>query len=491
MFDLFTLPQVELVRQLALARHIPIILVGGAVRDALLDKSAHDLDFSLKGNAVAFARLVADQLGGAFYLMDAERGTARVIVKRDEQLAFHLDFAVCRGSSWDEDLFGRDFSINAIALDVRTREVLDPTGGMVDLPRLVIRQVARHAISDDPVRALRAVRMEHILAGVIERSTEQAVRSAAELLHLPSPERVRDELMKSLALPMASRVVRRMDELSLLSPVAPDMEALRGCMQSLPHHYDALEHTLVTLDYLDEIIQHLSSPAAAVPPWLAGMQLNEAQRGALVQQLHSTTANDRLRAAVLRLGVLLHDIGKPSTRAEDANGVTRFSGHEETGAAMAARRAVALRFSSDEVAQVRTIVRYHMRPNRISREAQGAPPSPRAVYQFMRDTGDCAPELALVCLADGMGKHAHLTPLDNMLRRGEIASLLIERYYAWYSAAAAPPPLLNGRDIMALGVSQGPQIGHILSQIREAEMVGELSSRDAALALAQQLAREL
>ena len=129
MTDLFTLPQVELVRQLAHARQLPIILVGGAVRDALLDKPVRDLDFAVRGNAVAFARLVSDKLGGAFYLMDAERGTARVIIMRDAQAAFHLDFAACRGRTWDEDLFGRDFSINAIGLDVNTREVLDPTGG--------------------------------------------------------------------------------------------------------------------------------------------------------------------------------------------------------------------------------------------------------------------------------------------------------------------------------------------------------------------------
>src|SRR5207248_2020985 len=121
------LPCTARVRAIALARRVPIILVGGAVRDALLGKAGHDLDFAVQGDAVRMARLVADRLGGAFYLMDAERGTARVITAQEGQPPFHLDFALCRGADWNEDLFKRDFSINAIALDLANSAILDPT----------------------------------------------------------------------------------------------------------------------------------------------------------------------------------------------------------------------------------------------------------------------------------------------------------------------------------------------------------------------------
>ncbi len=348
MTELLDLPEVALVREVAQARRAQLILVGGAVRDALLGKPVHDLDFAVQGNAVGIARVVADRLGAAFYLMDAERGTARVIVARGGQAPLHLDFAVCRGASWDEDLRGRDFCINAIALDLDSGAVLDPSGGLTDLPRNVIRQVSQHAISDDPVRALRAVRIEQMLGGLIEPATAAAVSAAASLLGIPSPERVRDELMKTLALPVAARAVRRLDGLGLLGQVIPEIEPMRGCEQSPPHHFAVLEHTFVVMDYLDEIVQHLTGSSgvltagdlsgvseSSAPTWLRGLRMTEPHGTALSRQLTSTTNNDRSRMAVFRLATLLHDAAKPATRSVGADGRVHFYEHEQVGAAEA------------------------------------------------------------------------------------------------------------------------------------------------------------
>ena len=490
MNELLNLPEVALVREVARARRARLILVGGAGRDALLGKPVHDLDFAVQGNAVGIARAVADRLGAAFYLMDAERGTARVIVARDGQAPLHLDFAACRGASWDEDLRGRDFSINAIALDLDNGAVLDPNGGLADLPRNVIRQVSPHAISDDPVRALRAVRIEQMLGGLIEPATAATVSAAAPLLGIPSPERVRDEFMKTLALPAAARAVRRLDQLGLLGQVIPEIEPMRGCEQSPPHRFEVLEHTFVVLDYLDDIVRHLSGvPESGAPDWLQGLSIAEPHRAALNRQLTSTTANDRLRVAVLRLAALLHDAAKPATRSVGADGRIHFYDHEEVGAAMAAARATALRLSGEEVDQIRVTVRHHMRPNQMSREYGVNGPSGRAVYRFVTAAGACTPELALFCIADGMGKAGAATPVEDAGRRALISSLLIRSYYGRFSPAVAPQHLINGRDVMGLGVKQGPRIGQILTAVREAQMVGEVNTHGAALELAEQLVK--
>jgi tRNA nucleotidyltransferase/poly(A) polymerase len=483
MSDLLTHPLVTSVREIAQAHHIPLLLVGGAVRDWLLGKEAHDLDFAVRGNAKTLARAVADALGGAFYLMDAERNTARVIITRPGQAAFNLDFAVCRGDTWEEDLFGRDFSINAIALEMQSGAMLDLTGGQADLARRVVRQVTPHAVTDDPVRALRAVRIALALDGTLDPATAQAAREAASLLHWPSPERVRDELMKAMALPNAARAVRWFDELGLLQAMIPEVAPLRDCTQSPPHQFAVLEHTFVVLDYVDMLIANLrGSENLRGPVNLRG--LRDLGGLALLQQLDSPTTSERSRAAVFRLAVLLHDIAKPLKRSIGEDGRIHFTGHEAAGAPMAAARAEALRLSSIEVDQVRVTVQHHGEPNRIARDAA---PSPRVIHRFMRATGACAPEIALFCPADGYGKAGAASSAEDMQRRHNIATRLIEQYYAQYSPAAAPRPLIDGKDVMTLGVQQGPRIGQILNAVREAQMIGEISTRAEALALAQRL----
>jgi tRNA nucleotidyltransferase/poly(A) polymerase len=491
MLDLLSLPYVAFVRDLAQARRTPVILVGGAVRDALLGQQAHDLDFAVQGNTVAFGRIAADRLGGAFYLMDAERGTARVIIARENEPDFHLDFALCRGATWDEDLLGRDFSINAIAFDLLTGEWLDPTSGRADLARTIVRQASPRAISDDPIRALRAVRMELALGGAIEPATLAATRAAAPLLGRPSPERVRDELMKILAHPNATRGMRRLDELGLLAAVVPEVEPMRGITQSLPHHFDVLEHTFVVMEYLDRVIDFVlrAGARAEAPPWLQSFSIAP-YADALARQLNTLTANERQRAAVLRFAALLHDAAKPEKRSVGDDGRIHFYEHEDAGAEMAVRRANALKLSSDEVSQIRATVREHMRPNQMSRDGGGAGPSSRAIFRYMQATGACAPEIALFCIADGMGKAGPYTPLADAQRRAGIASLLIERYYRQFSPQAAPKALLGGKDVMALGVKPGPRIGVILAAVREAQMVGEISTPEQALELAKKLSKD-
>ncbi|MCL5996654.1 MAG: HD domain-containing protein [Chloroflexi bacterium] len=501
MLNFLDLPLIRVVREIAQARKTPVLLVGGAIRDALLNRPIHDFDFAVQGNAVALARAVANQLDAAFYIMDAERGTARVITTTghaspaNQADALHLDFALCRGSTWDEDLFGRDFSVNAIGLDLTTGRMLDPTGGQADLPGRIIRQVTPHAIDDDPVRALRAVRLALTLSGSIEPATITAVRAAASQLGQPSPERVRDELMKTLAHPAATRAVRQLDTLGLLSQIVPEVEPMRNCEQSQPHRFAVLEHTFVVMEYLDEILKNLREPKPGefqtdhgeFPAWLQGLRVSASHRDALTAQLSAVTTNERSRAALLRLATLLHDTAKPATRSIGADGRIHFYGHEEAGADMAAVRANTLKLSSDEVEQVRTTVRYHMRPNQMSRESDATGPTARAIYRFMRDAGMCAPEVALFCIADGMGKAGTATPLAEARRRSAIAALLIERYYQQFSPAVAPKPLIGGKDLLAIGIPQGPRIGQILNAVREAQMVGEISSPAEAMALAQSL----
>lgn len=479
----------DVVRKASAARRAPVILVGGAVRDLLIGRRLTDFDFAVQGNAIALARAIANTLGGDFYVMDDARGTARVILKNAggklANSSIHtapatliLDFAVCRGSTWEEDLLARDFTVNAIALDLDNNTILDPTGGRADLAQRIIRQTRAGAIADDPVRALRAVRMSLALSASIEPATTIAVRLAAPHLSRPSPERVRDELMKVLDLPNAAQGARALDAFGLLAAIAPEVEAMRTCQPDPPHAFNVLEHTFVVMAYVDRLLAGEMTDDLCFSP-------SEAQRARLADHFARPVTGERSRAAVFRLALLLHDSGKPATRATDTEGHVFFPNHPAAGAELAGRRARALKLSNDETRRVALMVRHHARPNAMARAGET---SLRTLYRLWREAGDCMPELALLCVADGMGKAGTDTRLEDRERRGRMAELILDAYYTRFAPEAAPDPLIQGEDVLALGIAPGPRIGQMIEAVREAQMAGDIATRAEALAMLREMA---
>ena len=154
-----------------------VYLVGGAIRDFLLGKESHDLDFVVRKELKRTARTVAEVVGGAFYMMDKERLTARVIYQGQER--FILDFALMRGNTIEEDLLKRDFTINAIGLDLNNpAQMLDPLRGAQDLHDKLLRCCNNEAFLDDPVRILRAVRLAFQIDLKFEKKTLQQLKNA-------------------------------------------------------------------------------------------------------------------------------------------------------------------------------------------------------------------------------------------------------------------------------------------------------------------------
>src|SRR5881409_4253192 len=212
---------VQAVATLAGGRRSAPVLVGGAVRDAWLGRRPGrevDLDVAVPAGALDLARRVAERLRGAFVPLDPERGTGRVVVP-----GVRLDVTDFRGPTLAADLAARDFTVNALAVSVRelvTRgraPIVDPTGGLADLRARRLRALGPRVLAEDPLRALRGVRLEAALALRLTPRTVAAIRAVAPALAAVSVERVRDELLAMLALPDAARAFRRADALGLLS----------------------------------------------------------------------------------------------------------------------------------------------------------------------------------------------------------------------------------------------------------------------------------
>jgi putative nucleotidyltransferase with HDIG domain len=470
---------------------VPVYLVGGAVRDALLGRANVDLDFAVQGDAVELARTVADSLQGAFYLLDSERGTARALLQ-DHPLAgpgepVILDFARLRGDDLKADLKDRDFTINAMALPAELESptpaaIVDPFGGHADLTDGIVRAVTACSIQQDPVRGMRAVRHAAALESQIDSPTVSQIQRAAPLLPIISAERIRDELARLLLSPHPAASIRTLHRFGLLQHILPELAATQGVTQSPPHTLDVFNHTVRSLEQLDLLLISLVQPASQPPAPLAHARERLAPIiPHLARHLAQRTAGGRTRQIILYLAALLHDIGKPPARAVEVSGRIRFFRHEQVGAEMAAQRARSLALSVGEVRMIGTLIRHHMRPAWLAPN-----PSGRAIYRFFRDTREAGVETCLLSLGDGLGRADDLDPREWDERVAGVAALL-GSYFDRYAPGVRPPQLITGRQLMAaLHISPGPEVGRLLEMIREAQAAGEISSPAEALLLAQE-----
>jgi len=461
-------------------------VVGGTVRDALLDRPLADLDLAVAGDTPGLARTLADRLGGHYVLIDEERGTARIVL--DDGPVRIIDVARLRGDI-AADLAARDFTIDALAAQPATlatgsAAVIDPHGGLRDLEARVVRLVSEQALIDDPLRLLRAVRLAVQLDFEIEPSTAEALRRHAGRIGQAAGERQRAELARCFASPSAARALRLMDGLGLLEQLLPEVTAGRGVTQPKEHYYDVFDHAIETVAALDLMLSEQMPPGERESAlWRALWGTLDLLPG-LRAHFDEDVSGGRSRAALLKLAGLLHDVAKPETRAPDETGRIRFFGHAERGAETAQRVLRRLRFSRRETELVATMVEEHLRPGQLSQEG---PPSRRALFRFFRDTGDVAESVLLLSLADALAARGPRMTVEGWSGHvAYIAHVLARR--SQDEAIVRPPRLLTGDDLMAaLGLQPGPEVGRLLSALEEAQAAGEVSSREGAIELARRL----
>lgn len=499
-------PLVQAAVAVCAERGIGVCLVGGAVRDLLLERPVHDWDFVVEHDALSLARATANRLGGAFFPLDEERDTGRIVMHDSRGVRTFVDLAVRRGLDWQADLEARDLTVNAMAVLLEAGHVsppspalLDPFGGQADLQARLIRAVTARSFRDDPARTMRAVRLAGELHFQLEPQTAEWIRRDAHMLRHVSAERVRDELAKLLAQPDAFSGVRQMDGLGLLDQVLPEVAALRGVDQSLPHHWPVFEHTLYVLAALERLVaegvmQALPPPAGGTDMafstqafvWRDAAHLLADWRDRLVAHLSTPLGDDRPALVSLKLATLLHDCAKPETKTLGEDGRNHFYGHDDAGAPIAAERARMLRFNNAEVERVRAIIANHMRPQQLADAESGV--TRRAAYRYFRDAREAGVDVLLLALADHIATHGPDVKADRWGRRIQAARTLLAEYWTRLAKDVAPPPLVSGIDLMAaLGLPQGPRIGELIEAIREAQATGQVTTRQEALELARRI----
>ncbi|HEY7831886.1 MAG TPA: HD domain-containing protein [Solirubrobacteraceae bacterium] len=449
-------------------------LVGGSVRDRLLERSTADLDVVIDGDPAVAARALARAAGGggaASFALSEDFGAWRVVARDG---SWQIDLERMRGDTLREDLEQRDFTVNAIAEPVAGGTPIDPLGGQCDLSERRLRMVAPQAFADDPLRVLRLVRLAVELDLSVEESTLRAAQAAAGRLPSVAGERVFMELRRIVDAPAVLRGLELMGQVEATAAVLPELEGLRGVEQSKYHHRDVHGHTL---EVLEQVIALQADPAG-----LLGSEHGEQVAALLAEPL----ADDLTRGSALRWGALLHDAAKPATRAViPLSGRVTFMGHDSIGADLAREVLGRLRTSERLRAHVAALVRHHLRLGFLVHEPQ--PLARESVFGYLRATEPVEVDVTLLSVADRLatrGKRAERAIEVHM----RLARTMLADALQWRAQGGPAAPLWRGDELAReLGIELGPQVGELLEELARARYAGTVHTQAEALDFAKAL----
>jgi tRNA nucleotidyltransferase/poly(A) polymerase len=319
------------------------------------------------------------------------------------------------------------------------------------------------------------------------------MKASANLLPNISPERQRDEVFKILEGPKPDSSMRALEMLGVFPYLMPELSAMKGVTQSLPHIYDVWEHTLSVLRHLEGILTALRVGYSAEETndmftGLLTLRLGRYREQFATHFAESLNADRSVRSALF-FATLYHDVQKPATRTIDEAGRIRFFEHENKGTEVATSRAHAFNLSNDEVERIQNIILHHMRfhffTSRIEGEQQE--PSRKAIYRYFRDAGEAGVDLVLLGLADLRGIYDHTLTQETWVAALDVARILLENYWEKREQTIAPPRLLDGNELMReLNLHPGRIIGQLLEAIREGQATGKIETREQALEFARE-----
>jgi len=478
-------------------------LVGGAVRDAILKKQVKDLDLAVENGPDFSAKVkkLAYRLKASVFPLDEERQVYRLTQRAT---GLQLDISPFQGKDLHEDLLRRDFTVNAMALlltsafkpvrnkrtglftlpAIKKTDLIDPTGGWKDLKAGTIRLVSPKALTEDPLRLLRAFRFAAGLGFKIESATLKLIKRHSALIIRSAPERIHDELLLILDSPAAAARTKELYAAGLLTAIVPELEAQRTCAEVYYGKDGVLKHTFAVMERLDHLFKNIG---AYIPNWAKISEFFKEKN-------------------ILKLAALLHDVAKPPC-ARMINGRLRFFGHEEHGALMSRRIMERLRFSRDHTKLLSATIGTHLRPGNL---ASNDLISDKAVFRFFRTIGEYTVPLLILSWADHssyitlsqlrsikdrMKEKPFSIPKGGLPQNGVKKTLrflqvlnLLFKVYISKNIKLKTTRLIDGHDVIKiLKMRSGPEVGEILEKVSLRQFEGKIKTRRQALCYLKRL----
>jgi len=436
-----------------------IFLVGGVFRDFYLNKDNFDKDIVVfNSDAEDFAKKLAKSIHATFIPLDEENKIYRLVLKDKINC---IDIASPTGETIEDDLKRRDLTINAVAINLDSLEIIDVTGGIEDLKSKKIRHICEQNFVDDPLRLLRAFRFEAMLGFEIDSELTQIIKRHVKKIHECAIERINYEFLKLLSGNYSAQTLINMAETTMLSELYPIVEELKKIPPNLHHHLDLFSHSIEVVNQIQEIYEK-SNP-----------QVQE--------HLNRTDFGGATRLAHLKLGGLLHDIGKPSTwTVEDETGRHRFIKHDDIGAKMSEKMLKHAKFSKKQIEYISKMIKHHIYPSHVVH----APELSEKIYmRFVRKMENEAIDVIILAMADRLSARGVEITDEIVEKNINNLQLLLDFYLNIKDNLKPLPKLLSGEEIMdILSLKPSPELGKVVKLLHEAQLAGDITDKEEATA---------
>ncbi|MBZ0305825.1 MAG: hypothetical protein K8I82_07130, partial [Anaerolineae bacterium] len=400
----------------------------------------------------------ANVFRGNYYALDPERGVGRAIIEfRGDPWV--IDVAALRGDL-ESDLRDRDFTINALAVPLADEEmnvIYDPCGGIPDLQKKILRRCSPHAISHDPIRALRGIRQSLKYSVMLDPDTREDIRREGVKIVQASAERVRDEFFTLLGDPKPQSGLLLLEKMGLLPLIVPEVETLqqKGVWRFVLNSMEKLDGLLTVIS------PRRDDNIAANAGFGTFVYLLDRYRGLFQKHTAAEYADERTHRMILMFALVM-----------------LFSGETASDSAeKAAERAKNLKLSNQEIKRIEDVILFHHLPDELQ-----TPLDDRQIYRFWRKTGITGVDVCLLAVVNALAEKGVSLNIDEWTAYLQNMARLFEGYESTMSLT----PLVSGSDLIEqLGLERGPQIGELLEILREAQALGEFDTREAGLTLAK------
>lgn len=433
-----------------------IYLVGGTVRDYYMGLESVDRDIIVMDeDAREFALKLADLFNATFVPLDEENKIYRLVLPDKIN---YIDVTNPVGDSIEKDLMRRDLTINAIAVNIRTGDVIDISGGVTDIKNKCINYVNEHNFIDDPLRLLRVYRFQALYGFQLAPETINAVCKYVDLIHKPAVERINYEVLKLFSGKYAHLALENMNKTWLLEEIFPFVNELKQVPPNSHHHLDLFHHSIETVKQVQLLYENASD--------------------VVKEHLDRIDFGGFSRLAHLKLAAFMHDIGKFSTWTIE-EGKHRFIKHDDVGAKMSIKILKKLHFSNKQIDYISSMIKYHIYPSHVMNSPQI---TEKIMMRYVRKMDKNAIDAIILAQADRLSARGpEIT--DEIVERNITSLNMLLKFYLEARETLKPlPKLLDGNEVMKiLNIKPSKRLGEIMDALHEAQISGDVLTKDHAI----------